>query len=291
LSKLVRDKEIDIMHAHTRVTQVAAAISSAFTKVPYVATCHGFFKRRLGRMLFGAWGSKAIAISGPVRESLIRDFGVPPGKISLVRNGIELDRFSRNFSGGELAGFKEAIGLKDWPVIGTIGRLSPVKGQKTLIEAVRNLNAQCVIVGDGPESARLKGLAKDLGVDDRVYFLKSDMDTAKFLAVMDVFVLPSMKEGLGLALMEAMAAGRPCVASDVGGISDIVKDGSSGLVFPAGDAGALKAAISRLIGDEPLRRRLGASAARFARENFSSGAMAEEIVKVYREVLAQYAVK
>ena len=278
LSRIAREEGIDIIHAHTRVTQVAVALAARITAVPYVVTCHGFFKRRLGRALFGCWGARTIAISSPVKESLINDFRLDPRRIALIHNGIDVERFSRDRRVPE--------GLRGDFVIGTIGRLSPVKGQRFLIEAIAKISSvkgdiRCVIIGDGPEENNLKKLARDLKIDDRIIFFKSDPDTAKYLAMMDIFAFPSVKEGLGLALLEAMAAGKACVASDIGGISDIVKDNENGILFKAGDAGGLAGSIIRLMEDAALRERLG----EFVAGQFSADSMADGVLELYRSVI------
>ncbi len=293
LARIARRKEIDIIHAHTRVTQVASALAARRVHVPYVSTCHGFFKRRLGRMLFGCWGAKAIAISEPVRESLMNDFGLPPSRIELIHTGIDIDMFSKGSSSPEPSDLRRRLGLKECPIVGTIGRLSPVKGHRFFIEAVRGVVSrgravQGIIIGDGPEESELKTFARTIGMDDTFRFLKSDFNTAAYLALMDIFVFPSLEEGLGLSLVEAMASGKPCIASDVGGISDVVRDGETGLLVPAGDPGRMSEAIVRLLDDASFGRRLGESAKTFVRDRFSSAAMAEKVAHLYEEVVEAY---
>jgi glycosyltransferase involved in cell wall biosynthesis len=255
-----------------------------------VTTCHGFFKRRLSRRLFDYWGDRTIAISRPVMKSLMDDFTVEGGRIALVHSGVDTEKFSRRYSDKEVSDLRRQSGLPpDRPVIGAIGRLSPVKGHPVFIEAVRRVSGsgrsvQGLLVGSGPEEGALRRLVKEKGMEDSFRFLKSDPDTARYLAMMDIFVFPSFREGLGLGLLEAMAAGRPCVASNVGGISDIVMDGETGLLFPAGDAAALSSLILRLLDDRGLCERLGASAGVFVRNNFSVGTMADRILNIYKEV-------
>jgi glycosyltransferase involved in cell wall biosynthesis len=290
---LIKDERIDIVHAHTRVSQVAAYLASRMAKVPYVTTCHGFFKKRL-RRVFDTWGDKVIAISAAVRQHLETDLGVEPGRVALIYSGVDIGRFARGFSPEERLRIKKEMGLKDGPVIGTIGRLSDIKGQRFLVEAMKDMlskrgDIQCIIVGDGPEEGRLKSLAASLGLEGAVYFLRSAPQTQIFLAAMDVFILPSVKEGLGLALLEAFAAGKACVASDIGGISDIVKEGETGLLFPVGDARALSGLVLRLVEDAALRARLGASARALAGRDFSLDMMAKRVADVYEEALKRHA--
>jgi len=291
LTGIVRSQSINIMHAHSRVSQMAASFVSRITGVPYITTCHGFFKKRF-RKIFDTWGVRVIAISDQVRAHLKDDLGVAGDRIALIYSGVDIDRFSRAYTTDEISGRKKSLGLKEGPVIGTIGRLSSVKGQKFLIEAMKDVvsrrrDAQCVIVGDGDEEAALKTMAKSLGIEEALHFFKSDLDTNKFLSIMDIFVFPSVKEGLGIALLEALASGRACVASDVGGIRDVIKNGSSGILVPVGDSRAIADVVLRLLGDDLLKKEMALKGRLLVKENFSLGSMAERVAGLYREVVSK----
>lgn len=290
LVRIIQDEDIDIIHAHTRVTQVAACFASGITHVPYVATCHGFFKKRLGRQMFDCWGRRVIAISEPVRKGLIEDFKISSDRIEVIHNGVDLDRFSKTYSPDEISQFKRNLGLNDSPIIGTIGRLSSVKGHSIFIDAIADMlhngyKVQAFIVGDGPEGKYLKGLVRRLGIEESFHFFGSAVDTSGYLSVMDIFVFPSIKEGLGLSLLEALASGRPSISSDVGGISDIIKDKENGLLFQVGDVRVLRDSIIHLLEDEAMRRRLGEAGKNLVREKFSLDRMANQILNLYKNVL------
>lgn len=291
LADIVRREKIDIIHAHTRVSQVASGLAARSTKARYVSTCHGFFKPRLSRKLFDTWGERIVAISAPVKTHLERDFGVDPSRIELIHNGVDIDKFSKDYSGEEIAAIKRSLGLKDGPVMGTMGRLSSVKGQRFLVEAVKYVAAkdervQCMIIGGGPEESALKDFARSLGIEDRIRFTGPVYkDIASYLACMDVFVLPSIKEGLGLALLEAMAARRPCVASDVGGIVDIIKDHVNGIVVPVANGVAIADAVSNLLNDRSLSSRLAGEGRNFVKEKFSIDTMAGKIADLYNGMI------
>jgi glycosyltransferase involved in cell wall biosynthesis len=234
-----------------------------------------------------------IAISAPVKGHLEKDLGVAPQRIALIHSGVDTERFGKEVAAGEREMIKRDIGLGPGPVIGTVGRLSDVKGQAVLVEAVAYLEAenrtvQCIIMGDGPEEGNLRRLIRSFGLEKTVHLVRSRPDTAGMLQAMDIFVLPSLKEGLGLSLLEAFASGKACIASDVGGISDIVKDGENGMLFPVGDAKVLGRAIARLLDDEKLRGELGSSAKALAVERFSIGTMAEKTISLYEETLEEY---
>ena len=174
----------------------------------------------------------------------------------------------------------------------TIRRLSSIKGQKYLIMAFREVMAergdtQCVIVGSGPEESALKDLAGSMGVYDSVKFIESCDDTHRYLSMMDVFVFPSIKEGLGIALLEALASGRACVASRIGGIEDIITDGRNGILIDVENSHGIADAILRLLDDDVLRKKIGEEGRAMVRSRFTLNTMADNITKLYRETAGE----
>lgn len=289
LAKIVRDEAIEVIHAHSRVSQVAALLASRITGVPVVTTCHGYFTVR-ARRIIDTWGARVIAISEAVKEHLIRDLGVRPERIALVYSGVDVDRFAAAMLPDDVRAIRISLGLKDGPVVGTIGRLSPVKGHAYLIEAlkraaVRRPAVQGLIVGDGGEKDSLRSRARQAGIRDAVTFVSSHVDTRRFLAAMDVFVFPSVAEGLGIALLEALASGRACVASRVGGIGDIITDGVNGLLVPVGDPESIANAILALLDDPARAKAMGDEGRRLVRERFSLERMAADVHEVYARVV------
>lgn len=291
LADIIKQEKIDVVHAHSRVSQVASVLASRRAGVHYVSTCHGFFKPRLFRKLYDTWGEKVVAISNPVKYHLEKDFGIKPARIALIHNGVDINRFSAAFSCDEKANLKKIAGLGEGPVIGTMGRLSPVKGQKFLIEAMKSVvlkdsTVQCLIVGSGPEETALKNMVRDMGLEDHIKFTGSLYKTAPiYLACMDIFVLPSIEEGLSIALLEAMASKRPCIASDIGGIGDIIKNEANGILVPVGNVKAITDAILRLLSDDVLRANFGEKGRKFVEENFSLPLMVEKMNSLYTGVL------
>jgi glycosyltransferase involved in cell wall biosynthesis len=163
LARIIGEEGFDVVHAHTRVSQVASVLALRRARAHYVSTCHGYFRPRLSRRIFDTWGERVVAISAPVRAHLESDFGVAPSRIALIHNGIDVEKFSKRYTDPEMAQTRTSLGLGAGPVIGTIGRLSPVKGQPFLIEAMKDIirhvpSAQCLIVGSGNEEASLKRL-------------------------------------------------------------------------------------------------------------------------------------
>jgi glycosyltransferase involved in cell wall biosynthesis len=163
---------------------------------------------------------------------------------------------------------RRALGIPpDGPVIGTVGNFTAKKDQTTLVRALALVpGARLVLVGTGPREPELRALVAERGLDDRVVFAGSRDDVAALLPAFDVFALSSRFEGLPIALLEAMAAGRACVATAVGGVPEVVTDGVDGVLVPPGDAGAFAATLVALLADPDRRAALGEKAAARSRD-------------------------
>ncbi len=283
---IVKRERIEIIHAHTRVTQVLGTILSKSIGVRLITTCHGFFNLNLGRKLLPCWGRKTIAISEPVRECLINRMGISKDRISLIHNGVDVNRFK----GTNKKEAKERLGLNDAPVIGITSRLSSGKGHQSLLQAAEIIlkergDIQFLIVGDGPFRDRLIKIAEDLKIKEKITFAGKTADVLPFLQAMDIFVHPSSKEGLGLSILEAMALGLPVVASDTGGIYIAVRENRTGLLVPPGDYQCLADGIMRFLRDPSLIMKMGEEARKVACEEFGLEDMVKRVEEVYKEVL------
>ncbi len=292
LEREIRQRDIQLVHSNTRVTQVLGTLLQRRLGIPHVTTCHGYFRTRWFRRRFPCWGDRVIAISEAVADHLHDDFGLAPGQIRLIYNGIDLERFvlPANAVQRDRYAMKRGLGLREGPVVGIIGRLSDVKGHVYLVQAMPAVlkqfpQAQLLIVGEGPMHARLVRLARSLGISPACVFIPRIHDTLKALPVIDIFAMPSLKEGLGLSLMEAMAAGLPCVGSDIGGIRNLIRDGENGLLVPVQDPAALARAIIGLLDDEKKAQRLADNARTFINHGFSQAEMVYKTQEVYRECL------
>jgi glycosyltransferase involved in cell wall biosynthesis len=288
LKKIIKEKGIDIIHSNTRVTQVLGCLLNRYSHKPHVSTCHGFFKRRFFRIAFPCWGKKVIAISQQVKEHLINDFKAREDEVELIQNGVDINDFQLTISNRRQA--RRDLGLNNGPVIGIVARLSDVKGHVYLIEAMKTVvknvpDAQLLIVGEGKTAKDLVNLSKRLELEKSIFFLPTVMDTRGVLLAMDLFVLPSLKEGLGLSLMEAMASGLAVIGSDVGGIKSLINHGHNGLLVKPADSRELARAILELLLDRDRADILGNNARISIARDFSLDKMTLETERVYLECL------
>ena len=289
LKGVIDKNRIDIVHSNSRTTSVLASLLSYSTPARHISTCHGFFKKRLSRKIFPFWGDRVIAISQPVKEHLMEDFNVDASKIDVIHSGIDVSQLCA-FSSQLSVKTKKEFGLKDGPVVGIVARLSEEKGHIFLMRAMQEVvdkfpNAQLLIAGEGKMKQELTSLRKTLKLENNCIFIPPVENTAQVLSVMDVFVLPSTKEGLGLALMEAMASGLACVGSRVGGISSLIRHGYNGLLVDPADVKQLSLAILELLNDQKKRISFGQNARNFIADNFSLDKMSEETEKTYQKCL------
>lgn len=288
LSKFIKANKIDIIHSHTRVTQVLGQMASWMTGVPYVATCHGFYKTRWFRKMFPCWGQAVVAISPPVREHLIKDFNVRPENTFLIQNGVDVDAF-QCVNDDLRRQTRQKFRIEQSPIIGIVARLADVKGHDVLIDAMPEIlkkypNALLFIAGEGKMEAQLKEQVERLGIKNHVNFAAVFNPSGQVLSLLDVLAMPSLDEGFGLSGMEAQAAGLPVVASNVGGIPSFITDGVTGLLVPPKNPALLARAILIVLDDKDLAKRLGAEARTFIQKNFSSVITAEKTLAMYHQV-------
>ena len=210
--------------------------------------------------------------------------------LRILHNGIDVQRFCVSYGTAKIAELKKEFGIKEGPVIGIIARLSSVKGHKFLIEAFslvlkQKPDTQLFIVGGGPEENNLIAITNKLKIDKNVIFHKPVSETIEPLLAMDIFVMPSIQEGLGLSIMEAMAAGKPVIASNVGGISTLVKDRVTGFLVPPADPQKLAETILYLLNNKAMQSNIAGAAKKYVVENFNLQDMVSKVERVYEEVL------
>ena len=269
-----------IIHAHDPHAFAVAATAARSTRRPLVVTRRVTFPLRRP----AAWqrADRVVAISEAVRAQLITD-GIDPSRIVVVRSGVDLQAVGHALRGG----FGERAGVpEDSPFVVCIAALTSEKGLDTLVAAAsrvaeRTPKIHWAIAGTGPLAGALSRLAVRSGVADSVHLLGHIDDPTALLAEADCVVMPSTSEAFGSSLLDAMALGIPIVASDVGGIPEVV--GGAGVIVPPGNPVALAEAVAAVVGDRALAARLGA-AARERVQEFGAERMARAMVAVYRSV-------
>jgi glycosyltransferase involved in cell wall biosynthesis len=281
--RMLRRYKISVVHTHASFAGRLAARLSGGTCVIYTRhrlQAAGARPRFSLLSLVDSWAcDRVVAVSQAVREDLIRQ-GMADRKIALIYNGIDLSKFQPRLNGATPDDQK--------PVIGLVGRLETEKGHRCFLEAARLLLQQhggCrfQIVGSGSLRQELRDLARELGIAGQVEFLGFRDDIPDLLARMSVVVLPSLSEALPLSLVEAMSMGKPCVATNVGGIKEILVDGKNGLLVEPEKPRVLAARIAWLL-EHPLEaRRIGEAAARTAAERFDARVMTEQLTGLYEE--------
>ncbi|MEQ9620234.1 MAG: glycosyltransferase [Deltaproteobacteria bacterium] len=225
-----------------------------------------------------------IAVSDGVAGKLSRLI-FSPNKIRVVKNGISVEDFHSTRSNTLRDLLKKN---KHMPIVLTVARLDKQKGHEYLLEAASMVpDAVFVLVGDGPERERLETYVNETSLDDRVVFLGHRQDIREILSGCDLFVLPSLYEGLPLSILEAMAAGRPVIASDINGTDEIIIDGKTGILVPPADPRAIAEAIRRILSDPSLARNLADSGKKRAHSEFSSKKMVEGVTRVYDDIIRE----
>ena len=291
IAKLVEEQHIDLLHAHTRVSQVAAFWIQKLTGRPVVTTCHGFFKKRLGRVLLPAWGNCVIAVSPAVAVMLETTFRVPREKIRTVSNGVDLHAMDQILNETDPAKVRENYGFGAGdPVLGIVGRIVPSKGHDYLLKAAEALrrevpNLRVLIVGDGKYRAEVEAMAKTLGLEERVRFTGNVDEAACLLPAMDIFVFPvTGLEGFGLSVIEAMACRLPVVASRIGALDSLIQDGVNGFLLEPQRVDLLAQSILKLLNDKELRQKMGREGRKTVEQRFGIERMAKEIAEIYRSL-------
>src|SRR2546421_1289377 len=289
LAKFARENQIEIIHAHMGRDYPLVALTAGHARgATLVITRHVVFPLGQIHKLTRRRIARVIAVSEAVASALRRQNIFDEKRIRVVRNGIDLGRFNFTDKNNERVGAPLRVGM--------LGELSPVKGQTDFVRAAalivqENPNVQFVIAGkdnscDGNNRRELNELIKNCGLADRVTLIESDIDVPSFLNTLDVFVSASHSEAFGLAIVEAMAAGVPVVATMTAGAAEIIEDEKTGLLAPIGEPRQLAQKINSLLNDWPKRASLANNARQMASEHFALERMIGETEAVYREVLA-----
>jgi len=298
VASLMRQEKTQIVQTTLFYADVIGTMAGILARVPIriswetVSHENNVFHHPIQRRIGYRWAAKKmdriVSVSSDVRRSLIQWRRIPAQKIDLIPYGVDLKKYKQN-----RPDCLKALNLeRNWPVIGTVGRLESYKGHPLLIQAIRRIaydfpDMACIFVGDGPDRERLLSLAEKAGVGDRIRFLGFRKDIPELLGVMDLFVLCSYTEGLPNALLEAMAASLPIIASAVGGIPEVIQGGVTGLLVPPGDVEALSRALALLLRNPERMERMGRQARKFIQEHYSLETQLNGFIRLYDTLLSE----
>jgi glycosyltransferase involved in cell wall biosynthesis len=299
LWNVCRKERFDLVATHTSKGGFIGRIAARCAGVPHIVHhAHGFsFNRVLSPRSFrfcvalerfaARFGDYTISVNDQHRQQAIALKVSTPESICTVHNGIDISPFSAG-SGAEL---RRELGIgDDVPLIGAVGRMAPQKGFTYLIQAMPHVlakipNARLILAGGGPLRNELESEAAARGVSGKIDFLDFRRDVPDLLAAFDCFVQPSLWEGLSISLIEALAAGRPLVATDIDGNREVVRHEETGLLVPPADVEALADGISRILLDRNLSARLAENARSAAHSQFSEQRMVQQNLAVYDRIV------
>src|SRR3954447_16932466 len=306
LARLIRKERPQILHTHTAkagaVGRIAALLAGDARPPIIVHTFHGHVLRgyfdpvratafRLLERWLARHSTALIAVSPQVRDDLVRLGVAPAEKFAVVRLGIELGERTAT---GEVDGAEQRrrLGIPaDRFVVGWIGRMASVKRADDVLLSFkglrdRGIDACLCMVGDGPDRADLERRAHELGVMRDTLFLGYQEDVAPFYAAFDALVLPSGNEGTPVSVIEALAAGRPVVATSVGGVPDVVRDGEDGFLVEAGATGEVADRLARLARDPALRAQMGKHGRERVVPRYAVDRLVADVDELYRSLLS-----
>jgi len=289
-----RRQAIDVVHSHEFTMAVYGSTAARLVGVGHVMTMHGgltvtkALRRRIALRWAMARSGSAVAVSGATRDQFARDLGVSPNKFTVVHNGVPV-------IAGDATRVREEFGCGERDVvILAVGSLERNKNHRGLIEALLQLQRgglsipwKLIVAGGrgGEQHQPLLEFVRAEGLEGRVHIVTGRNDIADLQALADIFVMPSLWEGLPMAMLEAMVAGNAVVASATGGIPEAVVDGRDGLLVPPGDVGALAGALQTLLENPEKRRELASAAHARAHREFTVQVMADRYLEIYQRLV------
>ena len=291
LANLLRRERVDVIHAHNQGAAFYGGLAGLICGRPLVVTRHGV---SFGKDRSHVWLSRlatmlahdVVCVGRDVCQAARRIDWAPAGKLRLIYNGVDTSIFRPRPNERQALRRELGAGPEEKLVI-SVGRMAPEKDYPTLLKAVAALAGQApgcrlVMVGPGPELPLLEDLARKLDMNQRVVWLGERADIPELLAAADVFALSSRSEGVSIAILEAMASGLPVVATAVGGNAELVEQGTTGILSPPANPGALAQALLALLNDPARAEHMGQAGRARAQRNFSLEAMVRSYAGLYR---------
>lgn len=289
--RLLRKEQVALIHAHEFSAILCGWIVATLLGIPFVATVHGknYFWEKLRRRIAYRLISRhctMVAVSQDLKRFICGKVGIAEKRVEVIYNGVAR---AETITEEETQRCKAELGISGcYPVLGVVGSLYPVKGHKFLLEAMPAIlqrwpKAQLLVIGRGELDVVLKEQVEQLAIEAHIHFLGMRQDVPRLLSVLDVFVLPSLSEGLSLALLEAMASGKPVVATQVGGNPELIDHGRTGFLVQPQDPRDLEANLLKLLSDPGTMQQFGRQAVERIRQYFSM----KQMVDRYRDLYAR----
>lgn len=291
IARFLRKERIEAVHSHEFAMNIHMAILAKILGLPHVATVHGkknYADRGLRRLVYRVishW-SHIVAVSEDVKNFLVDTVGISAEKVEVIPNGIDVDDYKLEQS--EIDSCRAGLGCREGDfLICAVGNLYPIKGHSFLVEAMHSIvatqpTAKLVIAGRGDEQQHLQQLIDSLGITDNVKLLGFRDDVKSILSSSDLFVMPSLSEGLPLALLEAMASRVPVVVTDVGGMPQVIEHQRTGLVVPPSDSAGLRNSIATMMSDQAVANAMADAAYRELGVSYSMVTMLRRYASLYR---------
>jgi glycosyltransferase involved in cell wall biosynthesis len=312
LINIIREKRPDIIHTHQPISNLLGSAVARILRVPVIVSIiqgshqqFAFAYRSLNKFkrlvkikyllidkINAMFVTKLIAVSKATRSELVEKVRVNPRKIEVIYNAVDINSFSSVKDNGRLRE-ELGFGFSD-RIVGTVANLSPVKGLRFLIEAASLLNKEkeidsikFLIVGgrSSQYGFHLKELIRRLGLEEKVIFTGLRTDIADILKILEIFVLPSLSEGLPLSILEAMTMAKPVIATEAGGVPEVVKDNRTGLLVPPGNSAALSSAILQLLKDKEKAIKMGIEGRRLVERQFDLNVIVSKTQELYEKLL------
>lgn len=293
--RFIRDKDIKLLHSHEFTSNSYSLLAARIAGIPIICTAHGKnyypdrYYRRLAYRLVARFSNKFVAVSEDLKSFLVEQVGINENKITVVHNGIDIEKFkSSTFTRKEI---RHGLGLvqNDYVII-VVAALFEMKGHADLVKSLTKLddiqqNLKVLFIGDGPYRKQLEELTTQLGLENTILFTGFRDDISGLLSASDLFVLPSYSEGLPISVLEAMSVGLPVVATDVGGMREIIKDGETGYLVPAKDVDELAVTIRRCIENKDITEAVSRAGRAYVRAEFSMESMLGNYRRIYHELI------
>jgi glycosyltransferase involved in cell wall biosynthesis len=294
IMRIVKKERIDIVHTYLFPANFFGAVTAKMGGASAIVTSRRGMNELEKKSHIIAYRysnflvDKIITVSEASKISAVKSEKVNSGKVISIHNGIDMERFNGNCNALKT---KTELGLKkDHRLVGTVANLKPVKGYQYLVKAIPKIvdsvpNTRFVFAGEGPLREELTGLAGRLKISEKILFAGRRHDIPQILHALDLFVLPSLSEGISNSLLEAMSAGKAVIATAVDGNLEVVTDGETGFLVPPKDSQALSDAVIKVLSDKPLAKKLGEAGKKRVLTEFHLNKMISKMQNLYQELI------